>query len=122
MVISTATWSQGERSDLKITYIEGRGYYLNVYDFSPGMMKVMNEKGLLGGGPTWVVLIETTLQVEFPSTLKLIELDDESDDLQVRSRSKESITKVQKIASRLMNERAYLLKYIELASKSGRLE
>jgi len=122
LTISTAILAQDEKSDLKITYVEGQGYYLNVYDLSPEMMQFMNERGLLGGGPSWVVLLETALKAESPSTLKLVELDDESDDVQVRSKSKDSIIYVQKIARRLMTERTYLIKYIELAKKSGHLE
>lgn len=119
---TTAISAEERKSDLEIVYIAGNGYYLNVYDLSPGMLQFMNDRGLHGGGPTWIVLLETALKSESPSTLRLVALDDESEAVQVKSKSKDSILKVQEIAIRLLSERSYLLKYIELAKDGGHLE
>ena len=122
LLVSTAALSEGKRSNMEITYAQGHGYYMNVYDQSHAMMQFMEKRNLHGGGPTWVVLLETTLKTESPSTLAAVELDDEAAVVQVRSKSKKSIMEVQHYARKLMSDRSYLLNYVELAKISGHLE
>lgn len=118
----SVTFAQENKSQLDISYNNKYGYYMNVYDFSPSMMKIMKKRKLHGGGPTWVVLLETALKTESPVTLGFVELDDESTAVQVRSKYKDRIKEVQIIAKRLMSDKEYLLKYINLANKTGHLE
>lgn len=114
--------AESERSDLEIRYVPDQGYYVNVYDFSHEMKQFMAERSLHGGGPTWVVLLEVALRLDSPVIIGLIELDDESMAVQVRSNNKMAVTKVQGIAKRLMTDRDYLVKCLELADKAGHLE
>ncbi len=120
--ISLASFAQEKRSNLEIKHMPKAGYSMSVYDFSPEMQLFMKKRKLHGGGSTWVVLIETALKAESPSTLRWVELDDEASNVQVRSKNMYSLIKVQTIVKKLMTDRKYLLKYVGLAKKTGRLE
>jgi len=120
--VSFTSVAQEKRSNLEIKHTSKHGYSMSVYDFSPEMKLFMKKRGLHGGGPTWIVLIETVLKTESPSTLRWVELNDEASKVQVKSKNMYSIIKVQSIVKKLMSNRKFLLKYVGLAKKTGRLE
>lgn len=98
------------------------GYILDIRDFRPETLEVMRANRLQGGGATWIVLVETALKRESPSTLALVELQDEADVLRVTSRDKQAITTVQALAWKMMEDSENLQQHIEAARKTGHLE
>lgn len=98
------------------------GFFLNIFDLRPRTLDLMDEQGLHGGGPTWLGLVTAALELESPSTLAQIDLDDEADVLLVTARDRPPLEIVQTYAALLMSDDGFLMQCVEQGQNGGYLE
>ncbi len=98
------------------------GYFMDVFDHRPETLKLMSERKLQGGGPTWKGLVTAALELESPSSIKALEFDDEADALRVMSKSKHELQAAQSVVKRLISDRDFMVQCIARARTEGILE
>jgi len=122
LLLNSFACSQNDEDNSNFQLSSDYGYFVDVYDHSKEMLNFMKEQELQGGGPTWMALLTAAFQLESPSTIKLINFDDEADAVRVSSNDKNQIIKVNEFVEKLKSDKKFMLKCISQARKGGYIE